>query len=148
MRYFFANLAAHILVFIVLTILIVFTSNRNKKRKVKHGVFFLLPVLFAICACAYAIYFVAPHMMDITSVVNENYQTTTGVVEEVFDTHSGMIVNGEIYYINPLRTMPEVGTTIEIEYTNNSHYIMVIKYDLDPPSDPAEGDIPVISAVG
>ena len=65
MKYFIFYLIIHILVMLVFIIITILFSERNRKRKTKHGFMFFAPVFFAILTIAYAIVFTLPVLMDI-----------------------------------------------------------------------------------
>ena len=122
MKYFIANLAVHTLVTLVFVIFSVFFSNRNKKGKTKHPVSYFLPLVFCAFAVTYTVIFTAPRLLDIAAVKSDNYYSYTGTLEDVSLFNNALVVDGERYYINPLRDIPEEGANVKVRYTRNGHY--------------------------
>ena len=38
-----------------------------------------------------------------------------------------MTIDGELYYINPMRELPEVGSKVRIRYTRYSKYVISVE---------------------
>ena len=126
MKYFIANLSVHTTVALVLIILCVVCANRNKKGKTKNPVAYFLPLLFCAAAVAYMAVFTAPRLLAIASVKSDNYYSYTGTLEDVSVFNNALTVDGERYYINPLRDIPEEGSNVKIRYTRYGHYAVEV----------------------
>ena len=126
MKYFIANLSVHTIVALVLIILCVICSNRNKRGKIRNPVAYFLPILFCAAAVAYTAYFTAPRLLAIASVKSDNYYSYTGTLEDVSVFNNALTVDGERYYINPLRDIPEEGANVRIRYTRYGHYAVEV----------------------
>ena len=126
MRYFIANLAVHTIVALVLVIFSVFFSNRNRKGKTKHPVAYFLPLVFCALAVLYTVFFTAPRLLDIAAVKSDNYYSYTGTLEDVSVFNTSLVVDGERYYINPLRDIPEEGANVKVRYTRYGHYVVEV----------------------
>ena len=126
MKYFIANLAVHAMVTLVFVILSLVFSNRNKKGKTKHPVAYFLPLVFCAIAVVYTIFFTAPRLLDIAAVKSDNYYSYTGKLEDVSAFNNALVVDGERYYINPLRTIPEEGSNVKVRYTKYGHYVVEV----------------------
>lgn len=127
MKYFIANLLIHLFITIVLFIVTVVSTNRNRKRETRHVLTYFLPVLASILMCFYVYRITGPRLLDLTDVVSQNYYSYTGVIEEVSSTNNCLTVDGVRYYINPLRNIPEVGQTVRIKYTRYSKYSISVE---------------------
>lgn len=126
MKYFIANLAVHTIVALVLIIFSVFFSNRNKKGRTKHPVAYFLPIVFCALAVIYTVLFTAPRLLDIAAVKSDNYYSYTGTLEDVSVFNNSLVVDGERYYINPLRNIPEEGANVKVRYTRYGHYVVEV----------------------
>lgn len=126
MKYFIANLSVQLLITLFLILLIVVFSNRNRRGQTSHGFIFFMPLFLSILTVLHLLYFTAPRLLDIASVRSQNYYSYTGVLEETSLMNNYLIVDGEQYYINPLRDLPPSGTTVKIRYTQYSHYAIEV----------------------
>jgi len=126
MKYFIANLAVHAIVSLVFIILSVFFSNRNRKGKTKHPVAYFLPLVFCAVAVVYTVFFTGPRLLDIAAVKSDNYYSYTGTLEDVSVFNNALVVDGERYYINPLRDVPEEGANVKVRYTRYGHYVVEV----------------------
>jgi hypothetical protein len=126
MKYFIANLVVHSLVTLILVILSVTFSNRNKKGKTRNPVAYFLPIVFCALAVVYTVLFTAPRLLDIAAVKSDNYYSYTGTLEDVSVFNNALVVDGDRYYINPLRNIPEEGSNVKVRYTRYGHYVVEV----------------------
>lgn len=126
MKYFIANLFVHVLVILILVVLIVIFANRNKRGQTKHSLTYFMPFLLALIAGFYVIKYTAPRLLDIPDVVSQNYYSYTGSVEEVSSFNNYIVIDGNVYYINPLRDLPEEGAYVRVRYTTYSNYAIEV----------------------
>lgn len=131
MRYFLANLSVHIIVTVVLIVLIVVFSNRNRHGKTRYPVSYFIPTVLAVIVAIYAYKITWPRLLDLSDVSTRNYYSYTGEVSGISLFHNYIIVDGETYYINPTRFVPEIGSKVRIRYTRYGKYII----DVDPVDD-------------
>lgn len=124
MKYFYANLAAHTVVFIVFVILTVVFLNRNNKRKVKHGFMFLAPVFFATISILYMVFLTGPRILDVRNMTEDMYQFTSGKIETIGYFNNTIQIEGKTFYINPLADIPEEGTSVRIKHTSYGNYVV------------------------
>ncbi len=124
MKYFIFCLLMHLLVMFVFIVVTILFSERNRKRKTKHGFMFFAPVFFAAITIAYAIIFAMPVLMDIKNVSSGKYQSYTGYVEEIGQAKTCVTIDGTKYKINPTAPMPEIGEYVKIRYAGSSKMIM------------------------
>ncbi len=126
MKYFLANLSIHIIVTIVILVFVIIFSNRNKRGLTKHAPLYFLPLVLSILAVLYAVRYTAPRLLDISAVSSENFYSYTGELESVSPFNNSLVVDGETYYINPLRDIPEDGTTVKIRYSRYGRYAVEV----------------------
>ncbi|MBR6880909.1 MAG: hypothetical protein IKN14_07510 [Clostridiales bacterium] len=126
MKYYFANLAVHLLITIILIILIVITTNRNRKRKTKHTLTYFLPFMLTAVTIFHAYTCTAPRLLDIKGILEENFYSYSGTIEEVSALRNSVVIDGKSYYTSPLYDIPEVGTPVRIKYTKYGNYMVEI----------------------
>lgn len=126
MRYFFVNLAIHLIVTIAFAVLTCLFASRNKKKKTKHVVSYFFPILFALAAIVDIALYTAPRLMDINSMINSNYFYTTGQVEDIGYMKNYFVIDGKYYYLNPLHNTLRVGDVVRIEHTPYSSFTVEI----------------------
>lgn len=122
MRYFIANLAFHLVVTIVFIVLTCVFAGRNRKQKTKHVVTYFFPIAFAIIAVIDIALYTAPRLMDINGLINNNYYYNTGKIEKIGYLKNYYVLNGEYYYMNPLRNNLVEGETVRVKHTQYSSY--------------------------
>ncbi len=127
MKYYIANLLVHIIVTVALIIMVVVFSNRNRKRKTKYPVSYFIPTVLSILAAAYMFFITGPRLLDLADVATQNYYSYTGVIDELSWVNNTLTVDGKLYYINPLRDLPEEGTKVRIRYTRYSNYVISVE---------------------
>ena len=132
MNYFFANLAIHALFCTILIIVMVIFTDRNFKRKTRYAVTYFIPVVMLIIIGFDVIRYLAPRLLDVSNVVGNVTYIHTGEIESVSQFNNYFVVDGETYFINPLKDELEVGRTVRVKYTPTSHYAMSVSYNLDP----------------
>lgn len=127
MKYYIANLAVHLAVTIIFIILLIVFSNRNKKRKTKYPVSYFIPTVLAIVIVAYVYGITGPRLLDLSDVASQDYYSYTGEIDEISVFNNTLTVDGQEYYINPLRELPEVGEKVRIRYTRFSRYVISVE---------------------
>lgn len=134
MRYFIVNLAVHL---VVTAIFVVFTSicaGRNKKKKTKHVVSYFFPIAFALIAIVDIAMYTAPRLMDINSMINNNYYYNTGTVERIGFMKNYFVIDKNYYYVNPLRNNLHEGDVVRVKHTPYSYFtvdISTVKDDVN-----------------
>lgn len=141
MKYYLANLGVHALVSLVLVLLIVIFTNRNKKRKTKHVIAYFFPFILAALAIFHMARYTAPRLLDLTDVYKQNYFSYTGTLEEVSSLGNYIVVDGVKYYVNPIHKAPEVGTLIKVKYTNYGHYAVEVSQSETPVVEQEVGQV-------
>lgn len=131
MVYFFINLVLHIAISFGLLMVLLLLSEKNRKRTNKRGIYFLLPVAVVLIFLYQVIAFSVPRVLDSVSVIKNNYQTETGVVESIGFLNHSVTMNNKTFYYNPFMFEPQKGDTLVILYTPNAHYA----YSLSPAAE-------------
>ena len=131
MVYFFINLILHAAISFGLLMLLLFLSEKNRKRSNKRGIYFLLPVVVVLIFLYQVITFSVPRILDSVTVIKNNYQTETGVVESIGFLNHSVTMDNKTYYYNPFMFEPQKGDTLVILYTPNAHYA----YSLSPAAE-------------
>lgn len=126
MRYFIVNLAAHLIVTAVFVVLTCIFAGRNKRRKTKHVVFYFLPIVFALIAIADIVTYTAPRLTDVNNMINNNFYYNTGKVEKIGFMRNYFIIDGEYYYMNPLRNKMTEGDKVRVKHTPYSSFTVEI----------------------
>lgn len=127
MKYYIANLAVHLAVTLIFIILLIVFSNRNKKRKTKYPVSYFIPTVLAIVIVAYVYGITGPRLLDLSDVATQDYYSYTGEIDEISVFNNTLTVDGQVYYINPLRKLPGVGEKVRIRYTRFSRYVISVE---------------------
>ena len=128
MNYFIANISCHALVCILLIVLMVIITNRTFKRKTKHVLTYFMPVVLLILIGFDITHYLAPRMLDLNNVLSNITYTQTGRIEEISQFNNYFVVNGEKYFINPMRGEFEIGALVRVKYTPQSNYAMSLYY--------------------
>ncbi len=127
MKYYLANLALHLLVTLLLGLVVVIFADRNRKRKTKYPVSYFIPTVAAIIVATYAFHVAGPRLLDLSDVATQNYYSYTGVIEEIALFNNSLVIDGETYYINPMRDLPGEGSKVRIRYTRYSNYVISVE---------------------
>ncbi|MCR4671462.1 MAG: hypothetical protein K5643_09765 [Saccharofermentans sp.] len=123
MNYFFANLGAHTLLMSLLILLCCVFADKVRRRKSDKIIKYFMPVVITIFILVYGIFIVGPRLLDIRTVLNNNYSTLTGTVESVAPLKNYITIDGISYYKNPSKDCPEQGDKITIRYAEASHFM-------------------------
>ena len=126
MKYYFVNLEAHILVTALFVVLTCLFAGRNRRKKTKHIVTYFFPIAFALIAIVDIVLYTAPRMMDINSMINSNYYYTSGTVENIGFMKNYFVLDGDYYYMNPLRNTLSEGDTVRVKHTPNSMFTIEV----------------------
>ena len=135
MRYFIVNLAVHLAVTILFVVLTSVRAGYNRRKKTKHVISYFFPIAFALIAIVDIVLYTAPRLMDINSLINSNYYYNTGAVENISFMRNYFVIDGDYYYINPLRNKLTEGDVVRVKHTPYSRFtvdIMTISDAVDP----------------
>ena len=126
MRYFFVNMAVHVLITCVFVMLTCIAAGRNRRKKTKYIVSYFLPIVLSLAAITHIVLYTAPRLMDINSMINSNYYYTSGTVEKIGFMKNYFVINGNSYFLNPLRNSLVEGDNIRVKHTQFSSFTVEI----------------------
>lgn len=126
MRYFIVNLAVHLLVTAVFIVLTCICAGRNRKKKTKHALSYFFPIAFAFVAIVDIVLYTAPRLMDINSMINNNYFYQTGSVDDIGLMKNYFVIDGKYYYMNPLHNSMREGDVVRVKHTPYSLFTVEI----------------------
>lgn len=126
MKYYFVNLAVHILITVLLLVFTVVTTNKNRRGQCKRGFLYFLPMVLSALVAFHLLFFSAPRLLDVADVIDANYYSYTGTIEETGRFNNYLIVDGKVYYVNPIHEYPAAGTTIRLRYLKYSHCVVEV----------------------
>lgn len=127
MKYYIANLAVHVLLVLMLTVVIIIFSNRNKKRLTRHVFPYFVPTILAVAVAFYVYFITGPRLLDLSDVATQNYYSYTGQIDEIALLNNSFTIDGVRYYINPMRQLPHEGSKVRIRYTRFSNYVISVE---------------------
>lgn len=127
MKYYIVNLCAHVLLVIAITVIIIISFNRNKKRETRHVLTYFMPTILALVVAFYVYFITGPRLLDLSDVATQNYYSYTGQIDEIALFNNSFTIDGVRYYINPLRDLPHEGSKVRIRYTRFSNYVISVE---------------------
>lgn len=127
MKYYIANLAVHVVVTLIMIVSVIVFSNRNRKRKTRYVAAYFLPTALAVVTAFYMFYITGPRLLDLSDVATQNYYSYTGVIEERALLNNTLVIDGDTYYINPLRELPPEGSKVRIRFTRFCNYVISVE---------------------
>ena len=127
MKYYIANLAVHVLLVLMLTVVIIIFSNKNKKRLTRHVFSYFVPTILAVAVAFYVYFITGPRLLDLSDVATQNYYSYTGQIDEIALFNNSFTIDGVRYYINPMRELPHEGSKVRIRYTRFSNYVISVE---------------------
>lgn len=137
MRYFIANMAFHGVITIIFIILTCIFAARNRKHKTKHVFTYFFPIVFALVALVDIVVYIAPRLLDINCLTSNNYYYDTGTVENIGFLKNYFVIDGNYYYVNPLRNTLSEGDNVRVKHTQYSSY--TVEWTLISDADQGEG---------
>ncbi len=111
------------ILFVVLTCI---RASYNRRKKTKHIVTYFFPIAFAIVAIVDIVLYTAPRLMDVNSLINNNFYYNTGAVEQIGFMKNYFVIDGNYYYINPLRNQLTEGDVVRVKHTPYSRFTVEI----------------------
>lgn len=135
MSYYWTNLAAHLLVSLILLIIFLAAVKGSQEYRWKKGFLFLLPSVLMIVLLIQLSVFSIPRVLDSTTVLRSTYRMESGKIESISQFNNTVVINGITYYVNPFDFELEVGDEVSIKYTPYAHYA----YSLEK-AEPAEAE--------
>lgn len=127
MRYFIVNLAMHLVITGIIVLFACISADHNKRKKTKHVINYFFPIVFALAALLHLINYTAPRLMDVSSIINNNYYYTTGSVEKISYLKNYFLIDGKSYYLNPLHNKLAEGDVVRVKHTPYSSFTVEIK---------------------
>jgi len=127
LKYYIANLAVHVVVTLIMIVSVIVFSNRNRKRKTRYVAAYFLPTALAVVTAFYMFYITGPRLLDLSDVATQNYYSYTGVIEERALLNNTLVIDGDTYYINPLRELPPEGSKVRIRFTRFCNYVISVE---------------------
>lgn len=127
MSYFWTNLAAHLMVSLLLLILFLASVKNNQESRWKRGFFYLMPFVLMIILLVQVCVFSVPRILDSTTVLRSTFRMGTGTIESVSSLKDHVVIDGKQYYVNPFDFELEVGDRVNIRYTPYAHYAYTLE---------------------
>ncbi len=126
MRYFIVNLAMHLVITCGFVLFTCMAAQHNKRKKTKFVVFYFLPIVFALISVFYIVFYTAPRLMDVNSLINCNYYYNSGTVEKIGFMKNYFVIEGKHYYLNPMRNNLKEGDSIRVKHTLYSNFTVEV----------------------
>ena len=126
MRYFIVNLAVHLVITAMFVVLTCIFAGRNRKKKTKHILTYFFPIAFAVVAIVDIALYTAPRLMDINSMINNNYFYHTGLVDKISPMRNYFVIDNDYYYMNPLHNSMKEGDVVRVKHTPYSLFTVEI----------------------
>jgi hypothetical protein len=101
-------------------------AQHNKRKKTKFVVFYFLPIVFALISVFYIVFYTAPRLMDVNSLINCNYYYNSGTVEKIGFMKNYFVIEGKHYYLNPMRNNLKEGDSIRVKHTLYSNFTVEV----------------------
>lgn len=131
MRYFIVNLAVHLMITAMFSVLTCVFAGRNRRKKTKHVLSYFFPIAFALVAIIDISLYTAPRLMDVNSMINNNFFYTTGSVESIGVMRNYFVIDGKYYYLNPIHNTLKVNDVVRVAHTPYSSFTVDITKTTD-----------------
>ena len=122
MRYFIVNLAVHLMITAMFSVLTCVFAGRNRRKKTKHVLSYFFPIAFALVAIIDISLYTAPRLMDVNSMINNNFFYTTGSVDSIGIMRNYFVIDGKYYYLNPIHNTLKVNDVVRVAHTPYSSF--------------------------
>ena len=116
----------HLVITGIFVLLTCVAAGRNKNKKTNHVIFYFFPIIFALASVLYIVFYTAPRLMDINSLINSNYYYNSGTVEKIGFMKNYFVIDGEHYYLNPLHNKLVEGDNVRVKYTPYSSFTVEV----------------------
>ena len=140
MRYFIVNLAVHLMITAMFSVLTCVFAGRNRRKKTKHVLSYFFPIAFALVAIIDISLYTAPRLMDVNSMINNNFFYTTGSVDSIGFMRNYFVIDGKYYYLNPIHNTLKVNDVVRVAHTPYSSFTVDITKTTDNASN-EDGDL-------
>ncbi|MCR5385015.1 MAG: hypothetical protein K6E72_10330 [Saccharofermentans sp.] len=131
MRYFIVNLAVHLMITAMFSVLTCVFAGRNRRKKTKHVLSYFFPIAFALVAIIDISLYTAPRLMDVNSMINNNFFYTTGSVDSIGIMRNYFVIDGKYYYLNPIHNTLKVNDVVRVAHTPYSSFTVDITKTTD-----------------
>ena len=131
MRYFIVNLAVHLMITAMFSVLTCVFAGRNRRKKTKHILSYFFPIAFALVAIIDISLYTAPRLMDVNSMINNNFFYTTGSVDRIGIMRNYFVIDGKYYYLNPIHNTLKVNDVVRVAHTPYSSFTVDITKTTD-----------------
>lgn len=131
MRYFIVNLAVHLMITVIFSVLTCVFAGRNRRKKTKHVLSYFFPIAFALVAIIDISLYTAPRLMDVNSMINNNFFYTTGSVDSIGIMRNYFVIDGKYYYLNPIHNTLKVNDVVRVAHTPYSSFTVDITKTTD-----------------
>lgn len=131
MRYFIVNLAVHLMITAMFSVLTCVFAGRNRRKKTKHVLSYFFPIAFALVAIIDISLHTAPRLMDVNSMINNNFFYTTGSVDSIGVMRNYFVIDGKYYYLNPIHNTLKVNDVVRVAHTPYSSFTVDITKTTD-----------------
>ncbi|MBQ6271163.1 MAG: hypothetical protein IJK65_05595 [Clostridiales bacterium] len=131
MSYFWANLAGHLLITLILLIVFLWTVKNTRQNRWKHGYLIFLQVALLIVLLVQMGLYSIPRLLDTTTVLRSSYRMSSGKIESVSQFKDRIVIDGTSYYINPFSFELKVGDEVTVKYTPYAHYAYSLELEED-----------------
>ncbi|MBR2551058.1 MAG: hypothetical protein IKE92_13780 [Clostridiales bacterium] len=131
MRYFIVNLAVHLMITAMFSVLTCVFAGRNRRKKTKHVLSYFFPIAFALVAIIDISLYTAPRLMDVNSMINNNFFYTTGSVDSIGVMRNYFVIDGKYYYLNPIHNTLKVNDVVRVAHTPYSSFTVDITKTTD-----------------
>lgn len=131
MSYFWANLAGHLLISLILLIIFLWTVKNTQHNRWKHGYLIFAQVVLVIILLVQMALCSIPRLLDTTTVLRSSYRMSSGTIESVSSFKDRVVIDGTSYYINPFSFELKVGDEVTVKYTPYAHYAYSLELEED-----------------
>ncbi len=106
-------------------------AGRNRRKKTKHVLSYFFPIAFALVAIIDISLYTAPRLMDVNSMINNNFFYTTGSVDSIGIMRNYFVIDGKYYYLNPIHNTLKVNDVVRVAHTPYSSFTVDITKTTD-----------------
>lgn len=106
-------------------------AGRNRRKKTKHVLSYFFPIAFALVAIIDISLYTAPRLMDVNSMINNNFFYTTGSVDSIGVMRNYFVIDGKYYYLNPIHNTLKVNDVVRVAHTPYSSFTVDITKTTD-----------------
>ena len=101
-------------------------AGRNRRKKTKHVLSYFFPIAFALVAIIDISLYTAPRLMDVNSMINNNFFYTTGSVDSIGFMRNFFVIDGKYYYLNPIHNTLKENDVVRVAHTPYSSFTVDI----------------------